>query len=89
MIPEDVSVLHGCLRLQSPHQWLSKLWSGVDSEGDTKQVDDVEEHLLVEHHLGECLPLLVQQLGNDAALQHVEMLRLGAIEDDDQSRAPV
>ena len=49
----------------------------------------MEQHLLVEHHLGECLPFLVQQLGDDAALQHVEMLGLGAVEDDNQSGAPV
>ena len=87
--PEDILVLHLCLWLESSHQRLVKLWSGVDSEGDAEEMEHVEEHLLVEHHLREGLPLLIQQLGDDPSLQHVQMFRFGAIENDNQSRAPI
>ena len=52
-------------------------------------MEHVEEHLLVEHHLREGFPLLIQQLGDDPSLQHVQMFRFGAIENDNQSRAPI
>ena len=39
--------------------------------------------------LSECFPFLFKQLGNDPSLEHVQVLRLYAIQDEDDGRTPI
>ena len=48
----------------------------VDGTGEGDEVEDEDHQALHEESLGVGAPLLVQQLGDDAPLQHVQVLLL-------------
>lgn len=61
----------------------------VDGQRQEQQVHEQDEQPLEELVLREGFPLLFEQPLNDAAVEHVQVLLLGAVEDDEQRGVPV